>query len=120
MGGVEQMLLTHKDDIAAHKSFSERFGTSRIMHRDDGAVLGDEKLNYLGYSYGTFLGATYADLYPGKTGRLVFDGALDPSTTSFDVTRTQAVGFENAFVMRAGLARPSTTRRHRQSWKIHP
>jgi pimeloyl-ACP methyl ester carboxylesterase len=61
------------------------------------AVLGDEKLNYLGYSYGTFLGATYADLYPGKTGRLVLDGAIDPSTTDFDVTKTQAVGFENAF-----------------------
>jgi pimeloyl-ACP methyl ester carboxylesterase len=61
------------------------------------AVLGDEKLNYLGYSYGTFLGATYADLYPEKTGRLVLDGAVDPSTTEFDVTKTQAVGFENAF-----------------------
>ena len=61
------------------------------------AVLGDEKLNFLGYSYGTFLGATYADLYPKKTGRLVLDGAVDPSTTDFDVTKTQAVGFENAF-----------------------
>ncbi|MGK2867987.1 MAG: alpha/beta hydrolase [Mycobacterium sp.] len=66
------------------------------------AVLGDAKLNYLGYSYGTFLGATYADLYPENTGRLVFDGALDPATTDFDVTKTQAVGFENAF--RAYLA----------------
>ncbi|MEQ1737015.1 MAG: alpha/beta hydrolase [Rhodoglobus sp.] len=60
------------------------------------AVLGDEKLNFLGYSYGTFLGATYADLYPEKTGRLVLDGALDPATTDFDVTATQAVGFESA------------------------
>ena len=66
------------------------------------AVLGDEKLNFLGYSYGTFLGATYADLYPGKTGRLVLDGALDPATSDFDVTRTQAVGFESAY--RAYLA----------------
>lgn len=61
------------------------------------AVLGDEKLNYLGYSYGTFLGATYADLYPEKTGRLVLDGAVDPSTSDYEVTETQAVGFENAF-----------------------
>lgn len=61
------------------------------------AVLGDEKLNYLGYSYGTFLGATYADLYPENTGRLVLDGAVDPSTTDYEVTETQAVGFENAF-----------------------
>jgi len=66
------------------------------------AVLGDAKLNYLGYSYGTFLGATYADLYPQNTGRLVLDGALDPSTSDFDVTKTQAVGFESAF--RAYLA----------------
>ncbi|MEO5534069.1 MAG: alpha/beta hydrolase [Pseudolysinimonas sp.] len=61
------------------------------------AVLGDKKLNYLGYSYGTFLGATYADLYPQNTGRMVLDGALDPATTDFDVTKTQAVGFESAF-----------------------
>jgi pimeloyl-ACP methyl ester carboxylesterase len=60
------------------------------------AVLGDKKLNYLGYSYGTFLGATYADLYPKKTGRLVLDGALDPATTDFTVTDIQAKGFENA------------------------
>ncbi|HWM35259.1 MAG TPA: alpha/beta hydrolase [Pseudolysinimonas sp.] len=60
------------------------------------AVLGDVKLNYLGYSYGSYLGATYAGLYPEKTGHLVLDGALDPATSDFDVTKTQAVGFENA------------------------
>ena len=45
------------------------------------AVLGDAKLNYLGYSYGTFLGATYAELYPDSVGRLVLDGAIDPSVS---------------------------------------
>jgi pimeloyl-ACP methyl ester carboxylesterase len=60
------------------------------------AALGDDKLNYLGYSYGTFLGATYAGLYPKKVGRLVLDGAVDPSTSNFDVTRIQAQGFESA------------------------
>ncbi|HEY9499926.1 MAG TPA: alpha/beta hydrolase [Terrimesophilobacter sp.] len=60
------------------------------------AILGDKKLNYLGYSYGTFLGATYAELYPGKTGHLVLDGAIDPATSDFDVTATQAKGFESA------------------------
>ena len=45
MGGVATMLLTHKDDIAAHQSFRERFGTSRVMHRDDGAIrLGVERV----------------------------------------------------------------------------
>jgi pimeloyl-ACP methyl ester carboxylesterase len=66
------------------------------------AVLGDKKLNYLGYSYGTYLGAIYADLYPGKTGRLVLDGALDPAASNFDVTKVQAQGFESA--LRAYLA----------------
>lgn len=60
------------------------------------AILGDEKLNYLGYSYGTLLGATYAELYPQKTGRLVLDGALDPTTSNFEVSATQAQGFESA------------------------
>ena len=60
------------------------------------AILGDKKLNYLGYSYGTILGATFAELYPTKTGRLVLDGALDPESTSYDVTLTQTKGFESA------------------------
>ena len=37
MGGVKQMLLTHKDDVADHKLFAERFGSARTMHADDGA-----------------------------------------------------------------------------------
>jgi glyoxylase-like metal-dependent hydrolase (beta-lactamase superfamily II)/ferredoxin len=37
MGGVERMLLTHKDDIAAHELFHSRFGCARTMHADDGA-----------------------------------------------------------------------------------
>ncbi len=60
------------------------------------AVVGDDKLNYLGYSYGTFLGAHYADLFPENVGRLVLDGAIDPNTTNFEVVKTQTVGFENA------------------------
>jgi pimeloyl-ACP methyl ester carboxylesterase len=60
------------------------------------AVLGDTELNYLGYSYGTFLGATYAELYPDKAGRLVLDGAIDPSTSAYEVSTTQALGFESA------------------------
>jgi pimeloyl-ACP methyl ester carboxylesterase len=58
------------------------------------AVLGDAKLNYLGYSYGTLLGATYAGLYPKNVGRMVLDGALDPASTSFDVNLGQSKGFE--------------------------
>lgn len=42
------------------------------------ALLGEEKLDYLGYSYGSFLGTLYAGLYPKRVGHLVLDGALDP------------------------------------------
>lgn len=66
------------------------------------AALGDAQLNYLGYSYGTFLGATYAGLFPEKVGRLVLDGAIDPAAQEEDVSREQAVGFESA--LRAYLA----------------
>jgi glyoxylase-like metal-dependent hydrolase (beta-lactamase superfamily II)/ferredoxin len=37
MGGVSRMLLTHKDDIAAHELFREKFNCERVMHADDGA-----------------------------------------------------------------------------------
>jgi pimeloyl-ACP methyl ester carboxylesterase len=60
------------------------------------AALGETKLDYLGKSYGTFLGATYADLFPTNVGRFVLDGAEDPNTTSSQVNEGQAVGFETA------------------------
>ncbi|GGZ25692.1 alpha/beta hydrolase [Streptomyces nitrosporeus] len=60
-------------------------------------LLGDEKLHYVGASYGTFLGATYADLFPRRVGRLVLDGAMDPSLPAIDVNRDQTAGFETAF-----------------------
>ncbi|VEG29844.1 Tripeptidyl aminopeptidase precursor [Actinomyces howellii] len=42
-------------------------------------VSGDPRLNYLGVSYGTYLGARYAELFPGNVGRMVLDSAVDPS-----------------------------------------
>lgn len=60
------------------------------------AALGETKLDYLGKSYGTFIGATYADLFPSKVGKFVLDGAIDPSLTSGQVNAGWAVGFETA------------------------
>lgn len=59
-------------------------------------IVGDPRLNYLGYSYGTQIGALYADLFPEHAGRLVLDGAVDPSSTINEVTEVQAVGIEGA------------------------
>ncbi len=61
------------------------------------AVLGDEKLTYLGYSYGTYLGAVYAELFPDKVGRMVLDGAVDPLVGDLDALATQMAGFESAY-----------------------
>ncbi|MGW7330511.1 alpha/beta hydrolase [Streptomyces sp. NPDC054840] len=61
------------------------------------AVLGDEKLHYVGASYGTLLGATYADLFPDRVGRLVLDGAMDPARPALELNRDQTEGFETAF-----------------------
>lgn len=60
------------------------------------ANVGDEKLHYIGFSYGTLLGATYAELFPERVGRLVLDGALDPSLTYEQVSEGQTIGFDRA------------------------
>jgi pimeloyl-ACP methyl ester carboxylesterase len=93
-----EQCLVHTGDLLG---FVDTVSAARDLDLLRG-VLGDEKLNYLGFSYGTFLGATFAELYPEKTGKLVLDGALDPTSTSFDVSLTQAEGFESA--LRAFLA----------------
>jgi pimeloyl-ACP methyl ester carboxylesterase len=61
------------------------------------AALGDEKITYLGYSYGTLLGATYAQLFPKNIRALVLDGAVDPTAPPVTDSETQAKGFERAF-----------------------
>ncbi|MFF3947671.1 alpha/beta hydrolase [Streptomyces sp. NPDC001902] len=61
------------------------------------AVLGDRQLHYLGFSYGTYLGATYAGLFPSHVGRMVLDGAVDPALDGYDFTIGQARGYEVAW-----------------------
>ena len=59
-------------------------------------IVGDSELYYLGMSYGTLLGATYAELFPKNVGRLVLDGAVDPSKSSESNNMAQAKGFDTA------------------------
>lgn len=60
------------------------------------AALREETLTYFGASYGTKLGATYAELFPDKVGRLVLDGAVDVSLDNRQLGLEQAAGFETA------------------------
>jgi pimeloyl-ACP methyl ester carboxylesterase len=60
------------------------------------AALGDAKLTYLGKSYGTYLGAWYAQLFPSRVRALVLDGAVNPDESAFSTSVVQAQGFEVA------------------------
>lgn len=61
------------------------------------AALGDEKLTYLGYSYGTSLGSTYAEAFPQNVRAMVLDGALDPTMSTIEQLVAQNKGFQGAF-----------------------
>lgn len=62
-------------------------------------LLGDDRANYLGFSYGTYLGASYEAIFPNRVGRFVLDGALDPTQYANDpvqALRAQTKAFEVA------------------------
>ena len=65
-------------------------------------AVGDTRLTYLGYSYGTRLGSVYAQLFPKRVRALVLDGAVDPKAGELASAQTQAAGFERAFDQFAG------------------
>jgi pimeloyl-ACP methyl ester carboxylesterase len=75
------------------------YSTEQTAHDMDAirAALGEDKLNYLGFSYGTLLGAVYAELFPKNIRAMVLDGAVDPTLSPVDASENQAVGFERAF-----------------------
>jgi pimeloyl-ACP methyl ester carboxylesterase len=60
------------------------------------SAVGDAKLTYLGFSYGTLLGAVYAQLHPENVRAMVLDGAVDPTATSTEAAEGQAKGFQQA------------------------
>lgn len=78
-------LLEHVDTISTVKDMD-------VMR----AAVGDEVLSYIGASYGTFLGAWYAEEFPWRAGRLVLDGAVDPALTAAEYAQGQAMGFSRA------------------------
>lgn len=61
------------------------------------AALGDEKLNYLGQSYGTRLGAVYAEEFPDRVRAMILDGAFDPTLGTIDRFASSYGGFQAAF-----------------------
>ncbi|MFF2847450.1 alpha/beta hydrolase [Streptomyces sp. NPDC058001] len=61
------------------------------------AILGEKKISYVGYSYGTYLGAVYTQLFPGRADRFVLDSAVDPARAWRGMIQWWAEGAEPAF-----------------------
>ena len=92
------------------KSYADACGTNTgelLAHMDTAsnardmdlirAVLDSDKLNYVGYSYGSFLGTVYAQLFPQNVGAMVLDGPYDPTLVGFELFKGQMVGYDLAF-----------------------
>jgi pimeloyl-ACP methyl ester carboxylesterase len=79
--------------------FLANSGTANVAKDLDAirAALGDEKLTYLGYSYGTRIGALYAEAYPDKVRAMILDGAVDPNADQIEEEIRQAAAFQKAF-----------------------
>ncbi|MET3961577.1 pimeloyl-ACP methyl ester carboxylesterase [Marmoricola sp. OAE513] len=92
LGRFGQGCLDESGELARHMSTKEAARDMDVLR----AALGESKLDYLGSSYGTFLGATYADLFPKNVGRFVLDGAIDPSLSNEKLSLEQGRGFETA------------------------
>jgi len=58
-------------------------------------ALGDAQLTYFGHSYGTLLGATYAEMFPTHVRAMVLDGAIDPAMSTTQMIDEQSEGFES-------------------------
>jgi len=102
-----------KPEISAYAALSERVAESCVRNSPtlfahvgtyDGArdldvlraALGERNLNFMGFSYGTRLGAAYADLFPERVGRMILDGAVNPANTATQLVSGQARGFNDA------------------------
>ena len=83
------------------KTYGNALGTFNTVDtaRDMDRVrqsLGDQKLSYLGYSYGTVLGSTYAQLFPNNVRAMVLDGAVDPDADPRTAAGDPAQALESA------------------------
>lgn len=79
--------------------FLANMGTANVVEDLDAlrAAVGDEKLNYVGYSYGTRIGSAYAEAFPDRVRAMILDGAVDPNADPIQSDIDQAAAFQQAF-----------------------
>ncbi|MHA6798969.1 alpha/beta hydrolase [Bounagaea algeriensis] len=102
--GVAQ---TEREERAYARKCAERSGSDLLANigTDDVAkdldvlrsALGDNELNYLGFSYGTRIGSEYAEQFPGNVRTMLLDGAIDPQQSTTESLVGQGDGFQRAF-----------------------
>ena len=86
--GFGQVCLGNSGSLLQHISTADTVRDLDLLR----GLVGDSKINYLGFSYGTMIGALYAHSYPKRVGHVVLDGAVDIT----DSPITQLDGFERA------------------------
>ena len=103
-GGVAHIEKENKDFVQRcvdkmGKAYLQTVGTANVVRDLDAvrAALGDQKLTYLGYSYGTRIGALYAEAYPQNVRAMILDGAIDPNEDPVEGDIRQAAAFQKAF-----------------------
>ncbi len=105
-GELNQLIKSSQEFIAKCEKktkYLNYFSTAEAARDMDllRSALGDKELNFLGKSYGSYLGLLYADFFPQNVGRFVLDGATDPNANNLAASMAQAAGFDlalNAFV----------------------
>jgi len=92
MRAFGESCLRNSGQLARHMSTVDVARDMDVLR----AALGRPHLDYFGASYGTFIGSTYANLFPSHVGRMVLDGAMNPALSNYELNLTQAHGFEVA------------------------
>ncbi len=89
----------HRCAQKTSRTLLEHVGTSDVVKDLDvmRAVLGDPKLNFVGYSYGTKIGTEYLSVYPERVRAMVLDGGVRPGSDPLEEIRVQLEGFQTAF-----------------------
>jgi pimeloyl-ACP methyl ester carboxylesterase len=84
--------------VARHGDYLARLGSRNVARDLDRvrAAVGDDRLTYLGYSYGTLIGALYAQEFPDRVRTMVLDSAIDLSSTMREELVANTAGFEEA------------------------
>ncbi len=96
---VQDCITTMSGQGVDGKEFLAQVGTTNVAKDLDvlRAVLGDDKLTYVGWSYGTSIGTQYAEQFPTKVRAMILDGAVDPAVDAATDNLQQTTAFQKAF-----------------------